>query len=187
MCALAVTAAAGVVGAQPVLRDSAPGAAAPRRSCFRPRPRAACRGFSVVEAGVYPRLAGTEAPRPWGARPQLGNHASWELGYMVNTRAGTALGGSAVLGVSGAGARWGAKARYRRWLPGEFAADLGAGPVVADVAVPVTASAAANPVLWARGVGATADVGVSWRGTVGLGLRAEAVRARGGTARAAYA
>ncbi|MFL5579266.1 MAG: hypothetical protein ACJ8AO_02750, partial [Gemmatimonadaceae bacterium] len=124
-------------------------------------------------------------------RRQLGNHASWELGYMVNTGSdsgsGSALGGTAVVGLSGAGSRWGAKARYRRWLPGEFAADLGMGPVSAEVAVPVTGTTRDAPSLSARGMGVTADVGVSWRGTVGLGVRADAVRARGTTARAVYA
>lgn len=156
-----------------------------RASCFRPRPPAACRGFWVAEAGVYPRVAGGEAPRPWGARRQLGNHASWELGYMASVGAASALGGAGFAGGNGAGARWGAKARYRRWLPGGFAADAGAGPVSAVAALPV-AGAALDPVLFARGAGVTGDVGLSWRGLVGLTVRGDALRVRGTGAHAVY-
>jgi hypothetical protein len=64
--------------------------------------------------------------------------------------------------------------------------DLGAGPVSAVTAVPVTDAADRSPVTFARGAGATGDVGLSWRGIVGLSARGDAIRTRGTTAHAVY-
>ena len=157
----------------------------PAASCFRPRPLDRCRAFWVVEAGYHRHLAGTTAPREGGPRPQLTTHWSLELGRMANVSPRTALGGAAFAGFNGVGGRWGAKARYRRWSGGgRFAADLGAGAVSAVARTPRTGPSLG--LASARGLGVTADAGVSWRGAAGVTARGDAVRVRGRTAHAAY-
>ena len=53
---------------------------------------------------------------------------------MRNWRASSAIGATLLLGADATGARFGAKARYRRWLtPDGVSVDLGAGVIVGNL------------------------------------------------------
>lgn len=94
-------------------QDSVPG------GCFRGGPRERCTWFTLTEASVHYRLTDilSDDERLW---------YGFALGFMVNTRRGTALGGEAFAGVEG-DVRGGLALRWRRWLGPHASLDLAAG------------------------------------------------------------
>jgi hypothetical protein len=158
----------------PAPRDSAP-------RCLFARPLPRCRSFAVFDVSYHQSLAGNEVRRPQlsGLRG-LDSHLSWEVGYMANRDRQSAVGGAVLVGFDDAGARIGAKARYRRWQPGDAAVDFSAGLVSAGVRVD-------DPLRYtARGWGPSGDVSVGWRDIAAVSVRAEALRTPAGTATGVY-
>jgi len=146
--------------------------------CFRGRPLPRCRAFFLTELSYVRRLAGSvltyDTPSSGGFDPSplsirdFDSHLSWELGYMVNRGAKSALGGTLMIGTGDAGARTAAKGRYRQWIDGGDASiDFSAGLLSAGVRGPTGTT---------RGVGFTSDVTLGVGDFAGVTARAELMR-----------
>ena len=98
-----------------------------RGTCFRGRPQLECRAFFVTEWGWALRFG--DQTRQYGHN----SYWTWQLGWMRNVGARTALGASLFLGAETdrfdqSGLTLGVKARYRHWLKPKVALEVGAGP-----------------------------------------------------------
>ena len=113
----------------------------PGLHCYRGRPAPACQTFVITEIGFYRRLvtttllesrfAGDTVPNAANA---FSDRAAIELGIMRNWRASSAIGATLLLGADATGARFGAKARYRRWLTADgLSVDLAAGVIIGNL------------------------------------------------------
>jgi hypothetical protein len=128
--------------------------------CFRGRPAPACRSFLVSEFLVGAKFRETRyTETAW-----VGN---WEAGLLVNLAGRSAVGGSVLGAITGAGNRLAFKGRYRYWLAPSLALDLGPGVVV--VASPGGAEGDLD------GPGFTGHAGVMWKDIAGVSLLYEAV------------
>jgi hypothetical protein len=115
----------------------------PRLRCWRGQPAPACRSFVISELGYARALAGTSSTYsqvPYGSRDStyrardFSDHAFFEIGGMHNRGPSTALGATLMLGADATGPRFGAKARYRRWLTADGRSlDVGAGVIVGNL------------------------------------------------------
>jgi hypothetical protein len=102
-----------------------PAAAQSGPTCFRGRPAPACRWYVVLEGGAGIGIAQTASPVNPG-RPDL----SIQVGLMSNRGPRHALGGTLYASRDIATQRTivAILPRYRRWLNGDVALDLAAGP-----------------------------------------------------------
>jgi hypothetical protein len=81
------------------------------------------RGTSILyETAIGTRL--NQQPDPGVADTRW--FANWDLGFMAN-RGTWAWGATVLANVDEDGSRWGIRPRYRRWLGGKTALDLGTG------------------------------------------------------------
>ena len=121
--------------------------------CFSPRQLPACRSFLVTEFGAITPMSGG------GYAGEA--HATWEYGLMRNRGAKSAVGATALLGMSDDVARFGLKARYTRWLGRSASLDVAPGLLILG---------ANEGVDWRRVLGFTGSVGV---GTNLVGVRGQ--------------
>lgn len=106
---------------------------APALRCWRGQPAPACRSFVITEIGFSSALATTSSTTAFRSR-DFSDHATIEVGIMRNSNRSSALGATLLLGADATGGRFGAKARYRRWLnPAGLAVDVGAGVIVGNL------------------------------------------------------
>lgn len=110
-----------LIAAAALLLCAMPGAA---QTCWRGRQWPACRRFWITESG--PRFGNHEAL----ASHRLGSANA--LGFMVNRSSGAALGGTIEFTTGGETGtyRLAVVPRYRRWVGGGTALDLGVGVAV---------------------------------------------------------
>ena len=174
-------------------------AAAPLRAqgptvCFSGPIRSACSGFLIFEASAIASSAGvsteirTVVPVRSGPPPVLVNRVrdlpsyfSGGLGYLHVVNEKTAVGAVVELGYAntsdlGNSHRLAITGRARRQL-GQFAADVGAGPLGVEVFVPTPNQSCCSERVHAYG--ATAEGAVLYRGWLGLTAGVDAIRGGG--------
>lgn len=115
---------------------------APRNHCWRGQPAPACNTFVITEIGYYASLLSTSVtippapgyPNPERQRVAFTNHGTFEIGVMHNRGPSSAVGATLFLGGDGHGIRYGARARYRRWLDSEGQSlDLSSGIIAGSL------------------------------------------------------
>lgn len=194
--ALATFASPGVTRAQDSLATAPGTSRVPSRFCFRGRALPHCSHFLLIEAGYYHRLAGSkhaaldtnEITRDAIDNLDRDSHFSWELGYMRNLDGRNAMGGALLVGTGDAGARFGVKGRYRRWVGAEGTGrlDFGAGVLrggMRDRVPNPYRPSATDPLTIVADVpayGVTADVTYDIGDLIGVSTRVELMRAEGG-------
>ena len=99
--------------------------ATPAPICLRARPKPACSGFVLTNAGAYVVFGSGSG----GAAPR----AVLDYGLMVNRSPRTAIGGSVFASVDRDGFAIGPAVRYRRWLTPRTSIEVALGkPVAGD-------------------------------------------------------
>lgn len=172
--ALALACAAMRAPAAPAQIEPAP---SPRGFCWTARPLESCRTFFVAEAGAYTALASTRYTRR-GFDGQvtrsmhLTGHAGWEVGVMRNVSSRDAVGAAVLAGADANGERIALKGRYRRWMRGNSAMDVGAGLMFARRAEPY-ADPQTPGNLHVPVAGITGDVALGLTDWVGVSVRGD--------------
>jgi hypothetical protein len=152
-------------------------APSPRGFCWTARPLEVCRTFFVAEAGAYTALASTRyTRRGFDGRTtrsmHLTGHAGWEVGVMRNVSSRDAVGAAVLAGADANGERIALKGRYRRWMRGNSAMDVGAGVMFARAAQPYEDPQAEGN-LHVPVAGLTGDVAVGLTDWVGVSVRGD--------------
>jgi hypothetical protein len=95
--------------------------------CLRPQPLPVCRTCLLTQAAVVKRLGSTNGYR----NATYGFYAMFDLGATRNLSQDYAVGADLYLGADDDFARFGVKARVRRWLGTKVAIDLAPGILLA--------------------------------------------------------
>jgi hypothetical protein len=120
----------------------APTATEPALHCWRGRPAPTCRTFVITEIGYYSSLLSTSVTEPitpgfpttQRRKEAFTDHATFEIGVMQNHGPSSALGATLFIGGDGHGGRFGARARYRRWLSADGRSlDVSTGIIAASL------------------------------------------------------
>lgn len=101
------------------------------QTCFRGGARERCRTFWITEFEFGRRLDSPVVVRATDDDWLENLFLAAEVGHMVNLDSTWALGGTLMVAGAGGTSRLGAKVRVRRWTSQEFAADAGAGLLIA--------------------------------------------------------
>lgn len=149
----------------------------PRGFCWTARPLEVCRTFFVAEAGAYTALASTRyTRRGFDGRTtrsmHLTGHVGWEVGVMRNVSSRDAVGAALLAGGDANGERIAVKGRYRRWMPGNAAMDMGAGVMFARAAQAYEDPQAEGN-LHVPVAGLTGDVALGLTDWVGVSVRGD--------------
>jgi hypothetical protein len=112
----------------PLAAQGSPRVGAPGRFCLRARPKPDCSAFAVTTVGGFV-MFGRSDGAPSSERGVL------DYGFMVNTGARNAFGGSVFASVDQDGYAIGPAVRYRRWLTSTSSLEVAVGkPLVGDEA-----------------------------------------------------
>ena len=133
--------------------------------CFRGRPEPGCAGFMVLEFTSAFRLNEKS-----GATDQNAAFFYWSGGYLQNLNPSSALGAAFKLTADSDGHRYGAVARYRRWLSPTSSLDFAPGLFLGGKDNFITLSFPSP----------TADLALNYRDLVGLAVGVDAIRQQSG-------
>jgi hypothetical protein len=115
-----------VVCTAPLAAQDSTGRAAPGPLCLHARPKPACSGFFLTNAGTYLVFG----PHDGGDTPLRG---VLEYGFMANITTRDAVGGSFFASLDREGFVVGPAVRYRRWLTPAASLEVGVGkPLAGD-------------------------------------------------------